>query len=1039
MSTEKKLKQFENISPNVIKTLGVQALADRPNASSIYGTAGKSATELKKWFDQLAEELAKKINALHSTFSSKDIAQYIRLTFDEYNIDNLDIEHLQDFLDAVVSGKFAEKLLMVLPSQTDEELVTLQDAIFKVNKNLAEGILEAEKKLEKELNDIKQRVSRITGVDVKLEDDGGEPSGKASVTEYNGGQKITFTFSNIFKSATGAIVDLPLSRGEGTYSLAQQAPIGKTNKALSQSAIALGEDNVAGCKGYYINQIYYGDSTNKPQVRVTDSMPILSGLSISSTPLTGVPRTFAVPTYSKGSKFSLTLGNHYFHIGTIFSIDDDVITFTGRDGDDATVDIETLKSGLAETAKNNSAYLSESTFRIYIPGIDDYTLCVPTAPTKGIVSVSALGMTEGGSTIAAGIMSHAEGRDTTAGGAYAHAEGRDTLAGYTAHAEGYQSQATGQRSHAEGWYTKAQGTASHAEGRETTAQAHRSHAEGWKTKATAVDAHAEGRETEATSGRAHAEGYLSHAVGANSHAEGYDTHANGPHTHAEGNSTTAEGEQSHAEGLGTYAKSKCSHAEGFETKALEGCAHAEGDAATAEGWSSHAEGYHTLANKGSAHAEGYFTKATGDYSHSEGSNTEASGSCSHAAGLGTIASGTNQTVVGQYNEEKANALFIVGKGTGSSKSSRSNALEVLNDGTVNYKGKYRVATGEVMAVLSNSNQVVTVVLDFEPNLLVVSGKDSTNSLASALWSNGRVCFANEGFRGDAPFKNNKVAISFAYNMSGQYTYTAIGGVAGIDSSGGGIIPPSGGGTGGDSSGGSGGESGEIDLVYFSLDGETKYVEKGTLWGTWASGKEGYVIASDGRIRIGEKYIYDSNKNAVYSNKAIENNCKYQTLELLNITIDYTNYAAVETITLEEMFVRNNIVSINFRLDGNRFVDKVTGNPLLNADGTEAHPTDVCAGKTYYCNNTSKSSETTFYVVNNTNYDWEGGAYTVDQKQCHNWYQFINNFETPFTIQVQDNRVYHSEFECYLSNTPDNIDNVRSIDTLRNGHTYYLEP
>lgn len=178
--------------------------------------------------------------------------------------------------------------------------------------------------------------------------------------------------------------------------------------------------------------------------------------------------------------------------------------------------------------------------------------------------------------------------------------------------------------------------------------------------------------------------------------------------------------------------------------------------------------------------------ASGENSTALGMCTRATALAAFSAGIGTRASVSGQAVFGTYNEERSDALFIIGNGDNAN--GKSNAFEVLKDGTLNYKGKYKVATGDVLAVLSNSNQAITIVLDFEPNLLVVSGKDNTNVLASVLWSNGRVCFANEGVRGDAPFSNNKVTINFAGNMSGMYTFTAIGGVAGIDSSGGGMTP-----------------------------------------------------------------------------------------------------------------------------------------------------------------------------------------------------------------------------------------------------------
>ena len=51
-STEKEYK-FSPITDKQIKAMGVQALANRPNAAGQYGQSGLSPTELKRWFDNL--------------------------------------------------------------------------------------------------------------------------------------------------------------------------------------------------------------------------------------------------------------------------------------------------------------------------------------------------------------------------------------------------------------------------------------------------------------------------------------------------------------------------------------------------------------------------------------------------------------------------------------------------------------------------------------------------------------------------------------------------------------------------------------------------------------------------------------------------------------------------------------------------------------------------------------------------------------------------------------------------------------------------
>lgn len=193
MSTNKKLLEFENINQNIIKRLGVQALADRPNSGGKYGDAGMSAAQLKAWFDQLSEFLANKINTIQNTFASEDIAKYIRLTLDEY-----DVEHLQDLIDSITDGSFADKLLMVLPTQTDTERVSLQAAIFKTNKYLADNIEEFRAKLD-------DLGYGITDVGVKLVEDGGELGATAEFEDYKDGKKAVFTFYNMARAAMSAV------------------------------------------------------------------------------------------------------------------------------------------------------------------------------------------------------------------------------------------------------------------------------------------------------------------------------------------------------------------------------------------------------------------------------------------------------------------------------------------------------------------------------------------------------------------------------------------------------------------------------------------------------------------------------------------------------------------------------------------------------------------------------------------------------------------------------------------------------------------
>ena len=77
-SVEKNYK-FSNVTDKQIKAMGVQALANRPNAAGQYGQAGLSAEALKLWFDKLSTLLASKINEIQDAISGEDAAKYIGL------------------------------------------------------------------------------------------------------------------------------------------------------------------------------------------------------------------------------------------------------------------------------------------------------------------------------------------------------------------------------------------------------------------------------------------------------------------------------------------------------------------------------------------------------------------------------------------------------------------------------------------------------------------------------------------------------------------------------------------------------------------------------------------------------------------------------------------------------------------------------------------------------------------------------------------------------------------------------------------------
>ena len=118
--------KFANVTDRQLKQLGVQALADRPNAAQQYGQSGLSAQQLKLWFDKLATLIANKLNELQDTLNGTEATKYIGLDLSGYKT-------LYDFLASIENGSFAETALKLYPNENALEVVSLQEIIFGIS------------------------------------------------------------------------------------------------------------------------------------------------------------------------------------------------------------------------------------------------------------------------------------------------------------------------------------------------------------------------------------------------------------------------------------------------------------------------------------------------------------------------------------------------------------------------------------------------------------------------------------------------------------------------------------------------------------------------------------------------------------------------------------------------------------------------------------------------------------------------------------------------------------------------------------------
>lgn len=507
----------------------------------------------------------------------------------------------------------------------------------------------------------------------------------------------------------------PIGYGDATHSAVLKGEYqGYSNKALSQTSMAIGAATTAGLKGWYYSAI---DFTNETITLSDRPTYILAGST-----LIGGGWSSGAPNIDVDDVISLVNDSKYDLCSKVTAVNGNVIT------------VDSLPFARLVRDDGAAAAVLAGQFS------DGYSIYIPERPDAGLIDFGGGAFSEGGQSKASNICAHAEGLQTHAYGQYSHTEGRETKAGYAAHAEGRRNEASGTMSHAEGQSTLAIGSKSHTEGTQTETHANNSHAEGYKSIVKdGAGAHAEGYGsvidfTESTepsdipsnanreqSIGAHVEGVNNTAAGIAVHVEGKNNKANRIASHAEGvntragvfeasneDTTATEGLFTHAEGNSTLARGSASHAEGAATQSLGRASHAEGRHSVAKGNYSHAEGFDTFAgaNGGNllpsitstskgyfTHAEGHNTLAEGNSSHAEGKGTKAVGDVSHAEGYGTIAKNPYEHASGKYNKSTSSTndgtatIFSVGIGT--SDSDRKNAFEVRRNGDFWIAGIYK--------------------------------------------------------------------------------------------------------------------------------------------------------------------------------------------------------------------------------------------------------------------------------------------------------------------------------------------------------------
>jgi hypothetical protein len=167
-------KRLTDITQANLDSLGVKALADRPNRNNQYGVSGLDAQGLKAWFDNLNHLSADKINAIHRMLFSEEAAEYIGLKYAKEGMACLD-----DFIEKFVKGTAAEEILKVYPNLHTTQQISLQSAIY----NLAQSISDFG--------------YGYTGAVAEYYDYDEDPEVQVEVEDYEGGKRLRFKFYNI--------------------------------------------------------------------------------------------------------------------------------------------------------------------------------------------------------------------------------------------------------------------------------------------------------------------------------------------------------------------------------------------------------------------------------------------------------------------------------------------------------------------------------------------------------------------------------------------------------------------------------------------------------------------------------------------------------------------------------------------------------------------------------------------------------------------------------------------------------------------------
>ena len=425
---------------------------------------------------------------------------------------------------AKISESFESATTFAVSAITETK-VQLTDAISEAKEELTSAITETKT----ELTDAISSATIYTDSLIEAVYESATTFAVSAITETK--TELTDAISEAKEELTSAITEtkaeIPIVKGNAENSAVLKE---ENNQSISKGSIAIGKNNIAGLKGFYLNAL----------TKVTDAHYVAQ-ISDKNTEL-GFDEhdtQFKNP-YENGDIVSIQIGSIFTNVGYI----DDI------NGNEMSVYVENYVTFPTSDAEK----------RYYFYVLDK--------PNAGVVDLGQNAISFGHDNVSVNEASYAEGKNNKAYGKYSHVEGKENEAHYCAHAEGSNNKAIGNTSHAEGTDNVAKNSNTHVEGRYTKAIGYASHAEGYGESqdnpnlAEGNYSHVEGEKTKAKGTASHAEGMITIANGKGAHTEGRETKTTNDYTHAEGYLSVAGGIGSHAEGVGTETKNNGEHAEG---------------------------------------------------------------------------------------------------------------------------------------------------------------------------------------------------------------------------------------------------------------------------------------------------------------------------------------------------------------------------------------------------------------------------------------------------------------------------------------------